>query len=292
MKKQLLFALTLFQISFLIAQESLDKLPVDVNSEEGFTVRQVGYMAIFPGCESIDENDKINLQKCVSKELSALLTKELKPFYGQMEKDGYSRAVAKVQFVIDKNGKIVQIEALKGANEDLGIASEMAFERISSKLKKIKPAALKDGTPVNLVFQLPIRLQLEVSFLHEFQWKEMTIATLKEENKIYEIRQDKSKNIKVYEILNGKETFLGKFLSTQEIFNSEPYKSILIRDNQHILLAEKTVKKILYRLYYSTEKPNSIDIFKVVDGEEVWIESILQSEIEGYRNYLAVVLRN
>lgn len=293
MKK--IFLITLFLIPSIFAfsqTQGLDKKPLDGSTEAPFTAKLVKYMAIFPGCETIDENDKFNLQKCVSTKLSDLLSNELKAFYTQMERDGYSNAVAKVEFVIDKHGKIVNAKALKGGNNDLGIAAEKAFERISSKLKKIRPAILEDGTPVNLVFQLPISLRLNISFLNEFEWKEMTLATLKDGEKIYEIRQDKSKDFKVYEMVKEKEFFLGKFISSEEIFNSEPYKTIIRQNNNPILMAEKFVKNEYYRMYYSVEKPGSIDVFKVSGGNEIFIETIFQKDLEGYRNYLAVVLRN
>lgn len=292
MKKIIQFILLIFTFSVLNAQETLDKYPVDVSEKGNFTAREVGYMAVFPGCESIDEKDKVNLQKCFSAKLSELLQKELKDFHKEMEKNGYFKAHTIVQFVADKHGKIIQIKALNGGNEDLAIASEKAFNRIASKIKKIKPAALADGSPVNLVFQLPIRYQVEINYLSEFEWKEMTLATLKEGDNKYEIRQDKLKNIKVYEIQNGKETFLGKYLTTQEIFNSEPYRSILTQNNNRILLAENKVKNTEYRLYYSQENSDQIEVYKWINGAEIFVESILQSEIEGYRDYLAVILRN
>lgn len=292
MKKIIQFILLIFTFSVLNAQETLDKYPIDVSDKGNFTAKQVGYMAVFPGCENFESTDKLNLQKCLSKKLTDLLIKELDQFSKVMEKGGYCRAVAKVQFVIDKNGKIIEYKAFGGGNEDLGIAAEKAFSRIASRVKNSKPAALEDGSPVNLVFQLPISYKVEFSFFDEFDWKEMTIATLKEGDKKYEIRQDKLKNIKVYEIQNGKETFLGKYLTTQEIFSSEPYRSILTQNNNRILLAENKVKNTEYRLYYSQENSDQIEVYKWMNGAEIFVESILQSEIEGYRNYLAVVLRN
>ena len=292
MKKTIQLILLIFTFSLLNAQETLDKYPVDVSEKGTFTAREVGYMAIFPGCENFDKKDKVNLLKCFSSELSALLQKELKDFEKEMEKNGYFKAETKVNFVVDKHGKIIQIKALNGGNEDLAISSEKAFHRIASKIKKINPAALPDGSPVNLVFQLPIRYQVEINYLSEFEWKEMTLATLIEGDKKYEIRQDKLKNIKVYEIQNGKETFLGKYLTTQEIFNSEPYRSILTQNNNRILMAENKIKNTEYRLYYSQENTDQIEVYKWMNGAEIFVESILQSEIVGYRDYLAVILRN
>lgn len=293
MKRILPFVALILPLGILFAQnEGLDKYPVDISERGEFTARQVGYMAVFPGCENVDENDKEKLQQCMSVKLNEQLSNELGYFANEMEKKGYTKAVAKVQFIVDKQGKIIKVEAVNGGNVDLGIAAENALKKIASKIKKIKPALLADGTPVNLIFQIPIRYQINASFLDEFVWNEMTLATLQNENSKYEIRQDKEKNIKAYEIANGKETFLGKFNSTQEVFQSEPYKSLLAQNKNRILLAENTVKKELYRLYYSSEKPEYIDAYKVVNGNEEFIETFHQSEIEGYRIYLQVVLRN
>src|SRR5690606_10768579 len=110
------------------------------------------------------------------RELNTLLEKELDSFIDKMDKKGLTSAVAKIQFVVDKNGKIVQVKATSGGNQELGIEAVKAMNAIAEKIKKIQPATLKDGMPVNLVFQLPVRIALQDSKLGEFEWTENVIA--------------------------------------------------------------------------------------------------------------------
>lgn len=129
-----------------------------------FTARQVSDMAIYPGCEKF-KGDKANLQKCLSDKLNDELGDQLTDFAEDMSSRGETQAVAKLQFVIDKSGKIIQVQAMKGGSAELGKESEKALQRIASKLssrgKAIQPAKLEDGSPVNLVFQLPVKYQVQ-----------------------------------------------------------------------------------------------------------------------------------
>src|SRR5690606_36950771 len=71
-----------------------------------FTAREVSEMAVFPGCERF-KGDKTKLQKCLSDKLSDQLQDQLSDFAETMSDRGESQAVAKLQFVIDKSGKII-----------------------------------------------------------------------------------------------------------------------------------------------------------------------------------------
>lgn len=137
------------------------KAPAPVGN---FTARQVSEMAIYPGCEKF-KGDKNKLQQCLSQKLNDELVDQLSDFADILNDRGETQAVAKLQFVIDKSGKIIKVEPMKGGSADLGRESEKALERIASRLssrgKVIEPAKLEDGSPVNLVFQLPVRYQIQ-----------------------------------------------------------------------------------------------------------------------------------
>jgi protein TonB len=128
-----------------------------------FTARQVNEMAVFPGCEKF-KGDKTKLTQCMSQKLNEELGDQLSDFSDNMSNRGESSAVAKVRFVIDKSGKIVQVQALQGGsggvNAELGRESEKALKtiatRLSSRGKIITPAKLEDGSSVNLQFDLPV----------------------------------------------------------------------------------------------------------------------------------------
>lgn len=287
----IILCLMLFAFNSLSAQTNdLDKFPVEV-SPDNFTAREVSHISVFPGCEKINVNDKNATQSCLAKSLNSLLADKLEIFAEKLDEKGIISAVAKLQFVIDKSGRIVEVEALSGGNSELGSASVKAMNEIAKEIKKIQPATLEDGTPVNLVFQLPIRFELQESKIGEFNWDELVLATVVDKNQRFEVRQDKQKNIKVYEIKSGKELFIAKFTTLNEVFQTEPYKSILNLNPDKVLLAEKAVDKVLYRLYYSNENKDFIDAYRVVKGKEELIESFLQSRLEFSTLYLKIVLR-
>src|SRR5690606_3461359 len=133
-----------------------------------FTARQVSEMAVYPGCER-HKGNKTELQKCLQKNLTEELIDQLSDYGEVMNDRGESQAISKIQFVIDKSGKIIQVQAMKGGggaiNADLGKESEKALQRIATRLssrgKNIQPAKLEDGSSVNLVFQLPVRYVIQ-----------------------------------------------------------------------------------------------------------------------------------
>jgi len=135
---------------------------------QNFTARQVKDMAVFPGCEKF-KGDKNKLQACMTQRLQGELGDQLSDFAQVMADNGDARAVARVQFVIDKTGKIIQIKAMEGGgpaiNKKLATESEKAMQRISQRLsargKPIEPAKLDDGSSVNMVFVLPVTYNLE-----------------------------------------------------------------------------------------------------------------------------------
>lgn len=124
-----------------------------------YSAREVTEMAIFPGCEKFAGN-KTKLTTCMSEQLNQELGNQL-DFETTAQRQGISEAVAKIQFVIDKSGKIVEVKTINGGNVELSKESKEALERISKRMvqkgKYIKPAKFDDGTPVNLIFTIPVK---------------------------------------------------------------------------------------------------------------------------------------
>lgn len=292
MKKILLITLLVFTLGFAFSQtEKLDKFPVDVQDSSGVSVREVGFMAVFPGCEKLNENDKVALQKCLQQNLSRLLTGKLQKHADKMFRQGLTSAQSKLQFVISKNGEMIEIVALKGGNKEFGTASEKAMMDVATKINKIKPATLNDGTPVNLVFQLPIKYLIRESKIDQFIWNEIVIATFKDDAQKFEIRQDKQHNIKAYEITNGHDLFLGKFNSLNEVVSSEPYKTLYQQSGGKLLAAEKKIKNNIYKIYYSSTNNDFLESYKVENKQEEFMESFPQESLEFSTLYLEIVLR-
>ncbi|HTO38859.1 MAG TPA: hypothetical protein VL021_10570 [Brumimicrobium sp.] len=137
-------------------------------SNVNYSVRNVKDMAVFPGCEKF-AGDKNKLQQCLSQKLNDELNDQLADFAEVMNNRGETSAVAKISFVIDKSGKIIQVQAMQGGggyiNEQLGKEAEKAMQRIATRLasrgRLIQPAKLDDGSPVNLNFSIPVRFNLQ-----------------------------------------------------------------------------------------------------------------------------------
>lgn len=152
-------------LSNLVDSGNLVKKPVLVNTPEKiWSARDVSEMAIYPGCEKFVGNNK-KLQDCMASNLNKELGIQLSEFNDKARNENIDVAVAKLKFVVDVNGRIVQIKALNGGNESLSQEAQKAMEQISERLKQknkiIKPAKLSDGTPANLIFTIPVKFEMK-----------------------------------------------------------------------------------------------------------------------------------
>lgn len=125
-----------------------------------YNAREVSMMAVFPGCEKFSSN-KEKSRECFAKKLQDELSIQLNDFGEVAEAKNIRQAVAKLQFVVDKSGEIIQIKSMNGGNAELSKESKEALERIAKRFiqkgKLIQPAKLDDGTPVNLIFTIPVK---------------------------------------------------------------------------------------------------------------------------------------
>ena len=127
------------------------------------TAKNAAVMAIYPGCESESKKGNAALTKCMSDKISKELGGELSDFAETASRNNIGSAVAKMQFIVNKNGEISQVKPLSGSNQDLGKEAKSALERINKQIlrkgKKITPAKLEDGSDANLIFSIPVRFQ-------------------------------------------------------------------------------------------------------------------------------------
>lgn len=102
---------------------------------------------------------------------------------------------------------------------------------------------------------------------------EIVLFTLLENELRYEIRLSQGKNIKTYEINNGVETYLGKYLSLGEVESSEPYKSLIGKERQSTktFVTDGYLGNEFYEIYIhnlfnaKSEKPIFVEVLKVED---------------------------
>ncbi|SMC35885.1 energy transducer TonB [Moheibacter sediminis] len=286
----LTFLLYLFVLN---AQNSeLNKIPIDVSKKE-LTAKEVSHMAVFPGCENHDVNDKKVLQSCIASEINSRLGAKLENFAEELDKKGYTSAVAKLQFVIDKNGKIIQVKAMEGGNADLKEASKNALIEISNEIGKISPATLEDGTPVNLIFQLPVKYVVtQDEEQPQFEWNELVLATLKDNNIMYEIRASKNEELLVYEISQESQIFLGKYKFLNEIYMVEPYRSIYEKADGKNLITEGDLNNTFYRFYSQKDDVSKVFIYQVVNGKENLSETLNFKDFFFLPKYSELLKRN
>ncbi len=135
-----------------------------INSNATITAKNAAIMAIYPGCESESKKGNAALTKCMSDKISKELGGELSDFAETASRNNIGSAVAKMQFIVNKNGEISQVKPLSGSNQDLGKEAKSALERINKQIlrrgKKITPAKLEDGSEANLIFSIPVKFQL------------------------------------------------------------------------------------------------------------------------------------
>ena len=293
MKKVFLIALLTFPLLFAFAQtEKLDKFPADIKDANNFTARQVSEMAIFPGCEHLSNKDKTALQKCFQQNISNLLIDKLADFSDKMDELKINIATTKLQFAVDKKGKLIQIKSIGGTPE-LALASENALNQIANEIPPIRPALLEDGSPVNLVFQLPVKFAMQQDSVEEpqFEWNELVMSTLKDEKTKYEIRMTKEQSFKVYEISQSGEIFLGNFTFIYEIGRTEPYKSIIEKNQGRNLITDGTMNGTQYKIYSESSDFEHIYIYQVENDQENLVEKLPYKDFYFLPKYAELIKR-
>ena len=244
MKQLFTYFIFLFGLSLTLAQQ-----------QQLYTENKVKEMPLFPGCENINPANKKEMSRCISEKISAQLLQNMKGVDESLIKSEIYDARADIQFVISKEGILIGMKELKGSNPILAESALLAMERISVELPPIKPAKLKDGTSVNLLFQIPVVYQLEKkdeSLVNStYPVDEIMLFTLQDDGLRYEVRLFKNKDIQIYEIKNNQSTFLGKFLTLNEVENSEPYKSLIdqSKNSNKILVADGFLDEEFYEIY-------------------------------------------
>lgn len=143
--------------------------PIEVKAPEAprkaISTKHAKVMAIYPGCEKEVKKGNDALTKCLSEKLSSDLASNLEHYASIAQRENVTKAMAKMQFIIDKNGEITRINPASGSDKALGKEAAKALEQINARLKRrgnqIKPAQHQDGTDADLIFSIPVRFQQE-----------------------------------------------------------------------------------------------------------------------------------
>lgn len=263
-----------------------------------YTARQVYGMAVYPGCEEFQVEQKAELMKCMQKNLTEMLSDKFIDFDQVMKSFNTENAACRIQFVIDKNGKMVQIRPMETNNYLnllLGQFTVNEIESIAEQIPPIQPATLDDGSPVNLVFEIPVYYNFgkikNPNPLSDYDFTEMVNYTLKSDLETFEIRIDgKTGKFKAYEISGDKAVFLGQFNSFGDVLQLEPYRSLYFSSGDKHLVTEKNTDGTVYRIYMKDSEPDRVFVYRLENNTEE-LEAEFSGRAFSWSKYSAWILR-
>lgn len=124
----------------------------EIVEEEIFTI--VENMPTLPGCEK--EKDEQGKQTCTQKKIFEHLGKVMK--YPQMAKEAGIQGQVFVSFIIDKNGKVANVEVLRGVAGGKALDDEAV--RMVKTLPDFTPGKQR-GKNVQVRYSIPIKFSLK-----------------------------------------------------------------------------------------------------------------------------------
>lgn len=111
-------------------------------------------MPTLPGCESMP--NKMQKDQCTQQKIFQHLAKVQK--YPPMMKEAGIQGTVFVTFVVDKDGKVTDVDILKGVSG--GSALDEEAKRMISSLPKFNPGSQR-GKPVKIRYNLPVKFSLK-----------------------------------------------------------------------------------------------------------------------------------
>lgn len=123
-----------------------------VTAEVDTSIKIVSEMPRFPGCEKQNLSTE-ELDKCAKEKLMRYVYSKLK--YPKKAREQEAQGMAKVQFVVDKNGEIINIKVLNGITKEI----KKATIKLIQKMPRWRPGT-HNGKPVKVLYTLPINFKL------------------------------------------------------------------------------------------------------------------------------------
>lgn len=136
-------------------KESVNENPikeVPSTKPETPTVLNVEELPMFPACRGLSRNEQL---KCFEEQMSKAVAKNAE--YPEIDRENGKQGRALISFIIDENGKIIDVKALdnKNATPEMKIAAEKAVRKVS----KLTPAK-QGGKPVRIKYVIPVSFRL------------------------------------------------------------------------------------------------------------------------------------
>lgn len=136
-------------------KESVNENPikeVPSTKPETPTVLDVEELPMFPACRGLSRNEQL---KCFEEQMSKAVAKNAE--YPEIDRENGKQGRALISFIIDENGKIIDVKALdnKNATPEMKIAAEKAVRKVS----KLTPAK-QGGKLVRIKYVIPVSFRL------------------------------------------------------------------------------------------------------------------------------------
>jgi protein TonB len=129
--------------------------PPEVNVKEIFKI--VEEMPRFPGCEDLEAS--ISEKKaCADQKMLEFIYRNIK--YPQIAKENGIEGTVVVQFVVNTDGSVTDVEVLRDIGGKCGEEGKRIVELMNEQNLKWTPGKQR-GRPVRVMFTLPIRFKLE-----------------------------------------------------------------------------------------------------------------------------------
>jgi len=137
-------------------KNSIEENPIETaptTKSEAPTAFNVEELPMFPACKGISRDEQM---KCFEEQMSKAVAKNL--VYPQDDYDNGKQGKVKISFVIDENGKVVDVKAFdnKIVTEEMKIAAERAVRKVT----KLIPAK-QGGKPVKIKYVIPITFKIQ-----------------------------------------------------------------------------------------------------------------------------------
>lgn len=206
------------------------------------------------------------------------------------------KAEAHISFILDSKGRMSHIsyeDALSLSDKMLAKFVKKELEKYAQSLPAFKPAVSHDGRNLNIAFKLPVRFEFSSEFDSVLEYEWMLLYTLPGEKERYEIWfHGESAKFLVLETSKEDYEYLGSFNSLNEILKLQPYKDIVQKMDNRMLITESGEGKDAIRIYSFLDHPEDIHLYKLnKKGQEKLYKKTTRTEMLGRDFFLALILR-